>query len=228
MDLDVGGLVTDRYRIPTPDPSSPEAVARTVKEILDHFEWREAFGCAMPSVVRRGVVRSAANIDKRWIGVDAVELLTQVTGRAVTVLNDADAAGLAELQYGEARDERDLVIVLTFGTGIGSAMFVEGVLVPNTELGHLELNGMEAEHYAAARVFDDDEAMTYTEWGDRVNRYLNHLEMLFSPDRFVIGGGISKQFDEFAGRLRVSADVVPAQLRNRAGIVGAALASRGL
>lgn len=217
--------MTDRYRIPTPQPSTPESVGAVVKEILDHFEWDRPFGCAMPSVVRRGVVESAANIDMSWIGVDGAALFAEITGRPVSLLNDADAAGLAEVEYGAARREKDLVILLTFGTGIGSAFFIDGHLIPNTELGHLEFKGMHAEHYAAGRLQEEGD-LTFAEWGDRVNEYLVHVEGLFSPDLFVVGGGISKNFDKFADRLHTKAKVVPAKLRNEAGIVGAALASR--
>lgn len=225
VDLDAGELLSERYRIPTPQPATPHAVAAVVKQILDEFSWEGPFGCAMPSIVRRGVVESAANIDKSWIGVDGEGLLSELTGRPVHLLNDADAAGLAEVEYGAARKERDVVLVLTFGTGIGSALFIDHVLVPNTELGHLEFKGMPAEHYAAGRLHEED-GLSFDEWGDRVDEYLQHLERLFSPDLFVIGGGISKRFDEFADRLHVRARVEPAKLRNTAGIVGAALAGR--
>ncbi|MDH3194175.1 MAG: ROK family protein [Acidimicrobiia bacterium] len=226
VDLDKGKLLTERFRILTPQPSTPRAVGQVVKEILDHFEWQRPFGCAMPSVVRRGIVESAANIDKSWIGVDGAALFSEITGRKVSLLNDADAAGLAELKFGAARKEEGLVILLTFGTGIGSAMFIDGTLVPNTELGHLEFKGIPAEHYAAGRLHEEEEGdLSFHEWGDRVAEYLRHLERLFSPDLFVIGGGISKQYSEFHDRLQVATKVVPAKLRNEAGIVGAALAS---
>jgi len=225
VDLDKGTLRKERLRIVTPQPSTPRAVGQVVKEILDHFDWHRPFGCAMPSVVRRGVVESAANIDKSWVGVDGAALFSEITGRKVSLLNDADAAGLAEVEYGAARNETDLVILLTFGTGIGSALFIDGTLVPNTELGHLEFKGMPAEHYAAGRLHEEGE-LSFDEWGDRVAEYLRHLERLFSPDLFVIGGGISKHFEEFRDRLQVATKVAPAKLRNEAGIVGAALASR--
>lgn len=222
VDVATGTLTTDRLRIPTPQPSTPAAVADTVAEIVRHFDWRSPVGVTFPAIVRRGVILTAANVDDRWIGVDADAVFTERTGCEVTVLNDADAAGIAEIRTGAGRGQHGVVLVLTFGTGIGSGLFVDGVLVPNTELGHLELDGDVAEHRAAGRV-QEEEGLSYREWGRRVNRYLLHLERLFAPDLFIVGGGISKRFDRFEDELEVSAPVVPAAHRNQAGIVGAAI-----
>ena len=223
--LETGQLARSRKKILTPQPSTPEAVAAVVVELVTHFDWEGPIGCTLPSVVRHGIVHSAANIDKSWIGVDGEKLLRKATGQNVTLLNDADAAGIAEMRFGAGRDRDGVVFILTFGTGIGSGVFVDGHLHPNTELGHLEFKGMDAEHYAAARV-REAEKLSYKKWGNRVNEYLEHLENVFSPDLFIIGGGVSRKLEKFEQYLVVETEVVPAQLRNEAGIVGAALIAR--
>ena len=225
VDLESGQLARSRKKILTPQPSTPEAVAAVVVELVTHFDWEGPIGCTLPSVVRHGIVHSAANIDKGWIGVDGEKLLREATGQNVTLLNDADAAGIAEMRFGAGRDRDGVVFILTFGTGIGSGVFVDGRLHPNTELGHLEFKGMDAEHYAAARV-REAEKLSYKKWGTRVNEYLEHLENVFSPDLFIIGGGVSRKLEKFQQYLVVETEVVPAQLRNEAGIVGAALIAR--
>ena len=222
VDLDTGGLTRDRHKILTPQPATPKAVAGVVSELVEHFEWEAPIGCTLPTVVRRGIVHSAANIDKAWIGIDGEKLLRKATGQKVILLNDADAAGIAEMKFGAGRGQDGVVFILTFGTGIGSGVFVGGRLHPNTELGHLEFKGMDAEHYAAARVREAEE-LTYKKWGTRVNEFLEHLENIFSPDLFIIGGGVSRKMDKFRDYLKVETAVVPAQLRNEAGIIGAAL-----
>ncbi len=225
VDLETGQLARSRKKILTPQPSTPEAVAAVVVELVTHFDWEGPIGCTLPSVVRHGIVHSAANIDKGWIGVDGEKLLRKATGQNVTLLNDADAAGIAEMRFGAGRDRDGVVFILTFGTGIGSGVFVDGHLHPNTELGHLEFKGMDAEHYAAARV-REAERLSYKKWGTRVKEYLEHLENVFSPDLFIIGGGVSRRLEKFQQYLVVETEVVPAQLRNEAGIVGAALIAR--
>jgi polyphosphate glucokinase len=224
VDVETGEMLAKRLRIPTPRPATPTAVMETAARIASHFEWVGPIGCGVPAVVRDGVARSAANIDQSWIGVDAAGLLADLTGCPVRVLNDADAAGLAEVSYGAGRSEDGVVLVFTFGTGIGSALFSDGALVPNVELGHLEFHGRDAEHYAASRLVEDD-AMPLAIWAARVSDYLQHVTSLFSPDLIIFGGGISKRFDDFASLLDVDTRVVPAELRNHAGIVGAALAA---
>jgi polyphosphate glucokinase len=224
VDVKAGKLVGNRHRIKTPQPSTPDAVMDVAAAVVANFGYQGPVGCAMPSVVRNGVVLSAANIDDSWIGVDGAAELSDRLGQPVTLLNDADAAGLAEMRFGAGRGEDDLVLVLTFGTGIGSALFYRGMLVPNTELGHLRFRGMEAEHYAAARLVERED-MKVDWWASRVNEYLHHVDMLFSPDLIIFGGGISKRFSDFAEFFDTDTKVVPAKLRNNAGIVGAAMAA---
>ncbi|MDX2466009.1 MAG: ROK family protein [Acidimicrobiia bacterium] len=223
VDLKTGKRTAKRKRIPTPQPSTPEAVYSVVDELVAHFEWNGPVGCAVPAIVRSGVAYSAANIDDSWIGTDAAADLTKRLGLPVTVLNDADAAGIAENRLGVAKDLKGVVLLLTLGTGIGSALFTDGVLVTNTELGHLEFNGEEAERYAAARLVDD--GFPEREWAVRLNEYLGHLERVLPPDHFVLGGGISKNFDQYSDLLVTQATITPARFRNRAGIIGAALAT---
>lgn len=222
VDLEQGALVGDRYRIKTPQPATPEAVAKVVAEIVSHFEWNEDFGCAVPAIVRHGVAHSAANIDESWIGSDVASMLAEVCGHRVEVLNDADAAGLAEVTYGAGKGHSGVVLLLTFGTGIGSALILDGQLVPNTELGHLQLRGDDAEHWASAKA-REDAGLSFKKWGKLVTEYLRHVDFLLSPDLIIIGGGISKEFDEFHRYLDVRPEVVAAQLRNHAGIIGAAV-----
>ena len=224
VDVASGRLVAQRYRIPTPDPATPDAVMEVVAQIASHFDWNGPVGCGLPAVVQSGVARTAANIDASWIGADARQLLEAATGSPVWVLNDADAAGLAEVRFGAARGNGGVVLILTFGTGIGSALFNKRKLVPNTELGQLEFHGMLAEHYAAGRLVEHD-GMSLQQWVARVSEYLAHVVDLFSPSLIVFGGGISKRFEEFGSSIDVGVPVVPAELRNDAGIVGAALAT---
>ena len=222
VDLEKGELVTDRHRIETPQPATPKAVATVARQLVDHFDWGGAVGVAIPSVVRNGVVHSAANIDKSWLGEDAVKRFSKALDRRVRVLNDADAAGLAELHFGHIKAFAEgVVILLTFGTGIGSAIFVDGRLLPNSELGHLQLEGGDAEHWASAKVREDED-LAWKEWGLRVNAYLQHVELLFSPDAFIIGGGVSRRSEQFFSYLETTARVVAADLENRAGVIGAA------
>lgn len=227
VDLEKGEFAEDRLRIETPQPSTPDAVAQVVKQIVEHFDLKGPFGCTFPAVVQHGVTLSAANVDNAWIGTHAEKLMRQTTGHEVIILNDADAAGVAEMKYGAGRGHRGLVIMLTFGTGIGSAIFIDGKLVPNTEFGHVEMHGMDAEHYAAARIRKKED-LSWKKWGKRVDEYLHYMNMLFSPDLFIIGGGVSKKQHKFMPQITVKTEVVPAQLLNDAGIIGAALAASEL
>ena len=223
VDLVAGEFAAERVRVRTPRPATPEAVATVFAELLAQFPGQDGpVGVTVPGVVRHGVVRSAANIDPAWIGTDADALFTAATGREVHVVNDADAAGLAEVRYGAAAGRRGLVIMTTLGTGIGSALLHDGVLVPNTELGHLEIGGHDAESRAANSV-RERERLSWEAWAERLTAYYRTLERLFSPDLFVVGGGISKHAAEFLPLLDISTEIVPATLRNRAGVVGAAL-----
>jgi polyphosphate glucokinase len=222
VDLNRGELITERHRIKTPKPATPKAVAAVARQLVEHFKWEGTVGVAIPTIVRHGVVHSAANIDKTWVGEDAVKRFSKALSRPVRVLNDADAAGLAELHFGQARAYADgVVILLTFGTGIGSAIFVEGELLPNSELGHLQLRGDDAEHWASAKAREDGK-LSWKAWASRVDEYLDHLEFLFSPDAFIIGGGVSRESDKFFPYLSTSARIIAAELENRAGVVGAA------
>ena len=225
VDLDTGVLASDRIRIPTPRPATPAAMAEVVAELVRRHGWSAPLGVGFPGIVHHGVVHSAANLDRTWVGVDADALFTDACGLDVAMVNDADAAGLAEVRWGAARDVAGVVLVLTFGTGIGSALFVDGILVPNTELGHLELDGRNAESHAAASV-REREGISWTDWASRVQRYLRHVEMLFSPDLIVIGGGASKVADQWLPRISIGTPIVPAAMANNAGIVGAALVAR--
>jgi polyphosphate glucokinase len=224
VDLATGELVHERIKIATPHPSTPQAVADTVAKVVAQADWDGPVGITLPCVVLDGVARTAANVDKAWIGTDARALFsTALGGREVTVLNDADAAGLAEDRYGAAKDFAGLVLLLTFGTGIGSALIFHGTLVPNSELGHLEISGMETEHRAAASIKDRD-GLTYPQWAAEVSTVLSGLENLFWPTVFVAGGGISRDAEQWIPLLTNRTQVIPAHLRNTAGIVGAAMA----
>ncbi|MER5403369.1 polyphosphate--glucose phosphotransferase [Streptomyces sp. NPDC002769] len=225
VDLDRGELTAERHKVLTPHPATPDAVADGVKEVVGHFGWTGPVGITFPGVVADGAtIRTAANVDKAWIDTDARALLgDRLGGLPVAVLNDADAAGVAEMQFGAGRDRRGTVLLLTFGTGIGSALFIGGELVPNTELGHLELGGHEAEKRASTKAKEDHE-LTWEHWARRVTKYLAHVEMLFSPELFIIGGGVSRKADKFLPLIEgIKAEIVPAQLQNNAGIVGAAM-----
>lgn len=227
VDTEAGVMLTERHRIPTPDGGKPEDVAEVVGQIAEHFEWQGPIGCTFPAVMKHGVAHSAANVDDSWIGTDVHRLFQRVTGCPVLVMNDADAAGIAEMRFGAGIGHEGIVFVLTFGTGIGSAIFVEGTLMPNTELGHLEIRGKDAEDRAANSIRKKKD-WSYKKWSKRVNEYLQHLEFLFSPDLFIFGGGVSKKHEKFFHRLDTRAKVVPAQLRNNAGIIGAAVAAEDL
>ena len=223
VDLKKGAFADDRLRIPTPQPATPDAVARTVGEIVDSFDLGKhvPIGVTFPAVMLHGVAQSAANVDDSWIGTDAQTLFAQATGRHVVAVNDADAAGFAEARYGAAKDVGGVVLVVTLGTGIGSALVVDGHLVPNTELGHLEVDGHDAESRAsdAAR---DREGLDFEQWAQRLQRYFTVVVNLFWPDLIVVGGGVSKHHEKFLPLLDLRTRIVPAELRNAAGIVGAA------
>lgn len=225
VDLDTGHLVSERLRTPTPKPATPEAMAKVVAGLVHDHAWTDSIGVGFPGIVRHGVVHLAANVDESWVGVDADRVFTEAAGVDVAMVNDADAAGLAEMQWGAGRDVDGVVVVLTFGTGIGSGLFVDGTLVPNTELGHLELDGRDAETYAAASV-REREGIGWDQWAPRVERYLRHVEMLFSPDLFIVGGGASKSADRWLPTISIDTPIVPAAMANNAGIAGAALVAR--
>lgn len=222
VDLDKGTFADDRLRIATPDGASPEDVAEVVAQIADHFDVGDVpVGITVPGVVTHGRVRSAANIDRSWIDLDAEKLFSKRLGRKVHLVNDADAAGVAERHYGAAHKHDGLVILTTLGTGIGTAVINEGELVPNAELGHLEIDGHDAETRAAESV-REREGLDWPEWAERLQRYYRHLEDLLWPDLFVVGGGVSKHSDAFLPLLDIRTEIIPAKLKNKAGIIGAA------
>lgn len=224
VDLATGALLAERFRLPTPSPATPQAVGAVVAEVARHFAWQGPIGCGFPAIIRQGKVCTAFHVDKSWLDCNAERVFHDATGCPVTVLNDADAAGLAEMRFGAGQGRRGVVLLLTLGTGIGSALFLNGQLVPNTELGHLEVRGKDAETRAAASV-REAKKLSWKKWARRVDEYLQAVEKYMSPDVIILGGGISKKHDKFLPRLTVKTEVVPAQLLNEAGIVGAALAA---
>lgn len=225
VDLDTGALIGDRYKVLTPKPATPSAVAKKIATVVKEFGWTGPLGVTYPGVVTHGIVQTAANVDKAWIGTDARDVIAaELNGQQVTVLNDADAAGLAEARYGAGKDNSGLVVLLTFGTGIGSALIHNGVLIPNTEFGHLEVGGKEAEQRAASSV-KEKKNWSYEKWSKQVTRVLVAIENAVCPDLFIAGGGISRKADKWVPLLKNRTPVVPATLLNSAGIVGAAMAS---
>ncbi|WNI17499.1 polyphosphate--glucose phosphotransferase [Actinacidiphila sp. ITFR-21] len=228
VDLDKGELTAERLKLPTPHPATPESVIEGVREVVTHFGYSGPLGVTFPGVVTDGVTRTAANVDAGWVGFDARSAIGARLGLPVVVLNDADAAGVAEITFGAGRGRGGTIIMLTLGTGIGSALFIDGRLVPNTELGHLELHGHDAEKKASVKAREDED-LSWEHWAHRLKKYLVHVEMLFSPDLFVLGGGISRKSEKFLPFIDgIRAEIVPAELQNNAGIVGAAMAAAKL
>ena len=226
VDVTTGEFLQERIRIPTPDPGTPEQVVEVIKHIIEEFNWQGKIGVGFPGLILRGVVHTAANMSPEWVGVDLAELIQSQTGCPAVVLNDADAAGLAEMRFGSGkRFEDSYVIFLTIGTGIGSAFFLKKEIWPNAELGHLEIRGKDAEHRAGDGVRKEKE-LSWKQWGKRLSEVLQTYDFLFSPDAIILGGGVSKQFDRFSKYLTgIRAEVLPAELQNQAGIVGAAMAA---
>jgi polyphosphate glucokinase len=226
VDLKTGEFLADRYRIPTPSPSKPDAVIEVIMQIVDHFNWEGRIGAGFPGVVRRGVVETAANVSNEWIGKNLAKMIKQATGNRTIVLNDADAAGLAEMRFGCGKKyEDDYVLFLTIGTGIGSALFVKRELWPNSELGHLKIRGKDAERRAGDGARSDKD-LSWKKWGKRLGKVLRIYDSLLNPDVIILGGGVSKKFDKYGKYIKkLNAQVIPAELRNQAGIVGAAMAS---
>lgn len=224
VDIEKGEMITDRYRIPTPQPATPDAIIETITKIINHFEWKGSVGVGFPAAIVNEIVRTASNIDKSWIGVNASQIIEAKTGCATHLVNDVDAAGFAEMKFGAGVDQKGVVFMAAFGTGIGTAIFKNCVLMPNTELGHLKMKDMIAEDYAANSVREKNN-LSWEEWGSRVNEYLEYIEKLFYPDLIVIGGGVSSDFSDFKEYLTLNTAVVPAKNRNHAGIIGSALAA---
>jgi polyphosphate glucokinase len=225
VDLATGQLIGERFKLATPQPATPDAVSDTIAEVVRHFDWKGSLGVTYPGVVTDGIVRTAANVDKKWIGTNAQDVISaKLNGQSVTVLNDADAAGLAEEKFGAGKDNSGLIVLLTFGTGIGSAVIYNGILLPNTEFGHLEVGGKEAEHRAASSVKESKE-WSYERWTQEVTKVLVTVENAIWPDLFIAGGGISRKADKWIPLLKNRTPVVAAALLNTAGIVGAAMAT---
>jgi polyphosphate glucokinase len=225
VDLDTGQLIGERFKLATPQPATPDAVAKTIAAVTREFGWTEKLGVTYPGVVTDGMVRTAANVDKGWLGVNAQQVIgSALDGQQVTVLNDADAAGLAEERFGAGKDNTGVIVLLTFGTGIGSAVIHNGVLLPNTEFGHIEVGGREAEHRAASSV-KEKKGWSYERWTEEVTKVLVAIENAIWPDLFIAGGGISRKADKWVPLLKNRTPVVAAALQNTAGIVGASMAA---
>jgi polyphosphate glucokinase len=226
VDTETGQLLAERVRFKTPNGAEPKPIAEAVDKIARSFEWTGPIGIGFPAPIKGGLTLMAANVSPKWVGLNADELFTKATGCDCTMINDADAAGLAEMKFGAGKGQPGTVIIVTLGTGIGSAIFHRGQLLPNTEFGHLEMKGMDAEHRASDEV-RQREGLSWKKYAKRLNKYLAAMEKLFWPDLFIVGGGISKESEKFLPLLEIETPIVPAQLLNEAGIVGAALAARG-
>lgn len=222
VDINTGKMLADRYRIETPRPATPKKIAAVVKKICEHFSWQGYIGCGFPGVVRQGVVITAINIHPAWENTDAIALFAEKLGLPVCILNDADAAGLAEIRFGAGAGVIGSALMITLGTGVGTALFVNGSLVPNLELGHLEMDGASAETQVADAI-RRSENLSWKQWGKRLDRYLETVERLVWPDLIILGGGVSKNHKKFFKYLKISTPIVPAKLKNEAGIVGAAI-----
>ena len=223
VETDTGELISERHRIVTPQPATPEAIASVLRQLVDYFDWKGPVGCGFPAAIQHGIARTASNIASSFIGTNIETLFSDTLQCPCHVLNDADAAGMAEMQFGEYTDQSGVVLLITIGTGLGSALFTEGQLLPNTELGHIYLkNGKIGEHYASGAVRKSED-LSWKQWGKRFNEYLMTIEALFWPDIILLGGGSSKKFDKFSEHITVEAEVKPAAFLNQAGIVGAAL-----
>ena len=225
VDVESGKLQSDKIRLPTPQTAMPGAVTDGVVEIVKQLSWDGLIGCGFPSIIRRGFVHLASNMSDEWIGVHVPDKFANATGCRVSVVNDADAAGLAEVKFGAGRGKRGVVLVVTLGTGIGSALFIDGVLVPNTEFGHLEIDGRNAERWAA-NVVRERQGLSWKKWAKRVDGVLRRMHLHLSPDLIILGGGVSRKHEKFLPYLTVETEVVPAELRNQAGIIGAATSAQ--
>lgn len=225
VDVEKGEMVSERFKLPTPKPSKPASMSKVMAEIVDHFKYKGIVGCGFPSIIKNNIALSAANIDESWIGTNVRKKFTKSTGCNMVICNDADVAGMAEMQFGQGRGVDGLVIIITIGTGLGSAVFMDGQLVPNTEFGHLKFKDSIAEKYCAGSTRKQLD-LSYEEWGHRFNEYLAHVEHLFSPDLILLGGGTSKKFKEFKQCITIDTPVKPASLLNNAGIIGAAVLAK--
>ncbi len=225
VNIKLGELCSERYRVEIPELADPDSVSEVIASIVNYFNWKGPIGCTFPGVIKKGVIHTAANFDKSWIGINGETLIaSKLENPPVFLLNDADAAGIAEMELGAGRGRQGVVIMLTFGTGIGTAIFSEGQLLPNTEFGHLEILCREAESFTSARA-RKKENLNWKKWTERVNQFLARMENLFWPDVFIVGGGVSRKHTQFLHLLKSRAEIVPAKMQNKAGIIGAALAA---
>ncbi|MDE3741699.1 polyphosphate--glucose phosphotransferase [Maribacter polysaccharolyticus] len=225
VDSVTGEMLSKRHRIPTPPSRKPKEMAKVVKEIVDHFNHKGPIGIGFPTVIKKGICKSTGNLHKKWLGVNAQELFSNATGLPVTVINDADAAGYATMNYGSGKGKMGLVMMITIGTGLGSGAFYDGELIPNIELGHIPYKKfMKIESWASAAA-KEREDLSYDKWGKRFNVFLGLVELLTAPDLIILGGGTSKKYDQFKHRITIETPVIPAELRNEAGIIGAAAAA---
>lgn len=225
VDTETGELKTERYRLETPHPATPAAVIEVVSSMIKHFDWKKLVGIGFPAAVKHDVVKTASNIDSSWVGLNAGAEIEKATGCPTHLINDVDAAGYAEMNFGAGQDNNANVMVIAVGTGIGTALFSEGTLFANSELGFIKVAGVAGEHYAANSV-REKENLSWKQWGKRLNKYLERIESLFYPDLIILGGGISKKFEKFEKYINIDCEIIPAQMKNNAGIIGAALAAR--
>jgi len=226
VDTDAGALLTPRHRIETPQPATPKAVIATANEVITFFNWTGPVGCGFPATIVNEVVMTASNIDNSWIGLNATDEIKKQTGCPAHLINDVDAAGLAEVIYGAGKGVKGSVLMVAAGTGIGTALFYDGRLFPNTELGHLRLKSGEISEKYAANSIREEKDLSWEEWADRLNKYLNMLDDLFWPELIIFGGGISKYHEEFFKYLKIRPRIVPAKMKNQAGMIGAAIHAR--
>ncbi len=225
VDIKKGDIVGEPIKIKTPSPSSPENIKKVVEEVIRQFDYKGPVGVGFPAIVHNGTIASAANIDKKWIGTNAEKLFNKIKGCRFYVANDADMAGMAEIHFGFGKGKKGTIILITIGTGLGSALFINGVLVPNTEFGHLNYKAADYEFYAS-NTAREKKHMSWTAWGNQFNHFMKHLEFIFSPDLILLGGGLSKRWDDFKSQINVKVKVRPATLQNHAGIIGAAAFAR--
>ena len=224
VDVKKGKMVTERFRLETPQPATPTKIAATFKKVVEHFKWKGKIGAGFPAVIKNGIAQTASNIHKDWIGTNAADLFSEISNCPVVVLNDADAAGMAEVAFGGGKEVAGTVILITIGTGLGSAIFLDGNLLTNTEFGHIYLKGQDqvAEKYASNTARKEND-LSWRDWGNRFEDYLGHLEFIFNPDLFILGGGASKKYDKFKDAIRIKTPIKTAELLNEAGIIGAAV-----
>jgi len=222
VDTSTGELLTEKFRLKTPKPAKPEEVAKTVHQIADHFNWKGKAGTGFPTPLAHGKCMSGGNLDPDWKGVQVDQLFSKVTGLDFTVINDADAAAEAEMHFGAGKGKSGLVAVITLGTGIGSGLFFNGHLVPNTELGHVSYKDEAFEKFAADSIRKKED-LSYSKWGRRLNKYFKHIELILSPDLFIIGGGASSKIHKFKDEITINTPIIPAENQNEAGIIGAAM-----